>query len=60
MEHNLAYLDGWFAHKGSVSGDDNPYNERTQPVSHGQWMSGWCKRFGACQHDGDLSLDDEY
>lgn len=58
-----AYLDGWLTHKSGVvhptlgGTPDNPFNPDTQPYSNQQWMSGYCDRYAAVKHDGDLSHD---
>lgn len=59
-EDSAQFQDGWFAHKASVPVDDNPFSERSQPKSYDLWQSGWCERFNAVKHDGDLSLDDNF
>lgn len=45
------FRDGWWAHKEGVDIDKNPYKRRRQSWSHGQWQSGWCRRFEAVKHD---------
>lgn len=52
-----AYRDGWLAHKSGVGVDENPYDERKQSFSHGQWTGGWCERFSAVKH-GHLGSPD--
>lgn len=39
-----AWLNGWFAHMGNKSVDDNPYDEVTMLASHSFWLSGWTSR----------------
>lgn len=53
-----SYINGWFAHKGERSQEENPYKEKVQEYSHNQWISGWCDRFSAVKHGLDLSLDE--
>lgn len=60
-DHSEAYRNGWEAHSRGVGldPDPNPYSEDTQPFSHSQWLDGWCSRFSALKHGGDLTLDEE-
>ena len=59
-----AYLDGWFTHKSGLTHPklegmpDNPYDPDWQPYFNQQWMSGWCDRFSAVKHGGDLVHDE--
>jgi hypothetical protein len=55
-----AYIDGWLAHKFGENNSDenNPYDQHKQAMSHQQWLSGWCDRFGRCKHDGELTYDE--
>lgn len=59
-EQSTAYIDGWNAHRLGVRVEDNPYSETTQAYSNSQWLSGWCRRFGAVKHGEDTAeLDDK-
>lgn len=51
-----AYRDGWLAHKKGVDQGRNPFDEDTQEVSHGLWLSGWCARFNELKHGDDPAL----
>lgn len=57
-EQSESYLNGWHAHRAGVDVDENPHNERTEPLSNMRWCSGWCARFSAVKHGQSLELDE--
>lgn len=60
-ENSEAFRNGWHAHRLGADNDDevNPYDATSQAYSHSQWLSGWCRRFGARKHCEDTSALDE-
>jgi len=55
-----AYVDGWMAHKNSVSRNNNPYNIMRQFASYELWMEGWTARNYAGKNNEDMSTLDDY
>lgn len=54
-----AFIDGWKAHKFHYPADEpNPYLENIQAQSHSEWNKGYWARRDACEHGGDMGLDD--
>lgn len=60
-ENSESYRNGGHAHRLGADNDEatNPYNETTQAYSHSQWLSGWCRRYGAIKHNEPTDTLDE-